>query len=157
MTTSHQAATSQTVFLERDRRVEPLACAALIGAAVAGVVVFFPAEGRVLGPLHLGVDALLGQASFLLPLGSLFVGVLLAIRGVRPSVPLPTRRLIGVALLAVAVLPAERLLGYSTGLAGDALAGLMLESLGPALTIVATLLLICVGASLALALKRAAR
>src|SRR5712691_10900174 len=107
---------THTFTPERDKRAEPLAAWALIAAAVAAVVVYAPPEGRVLAPLHEAVATLLGQASFVLPVGLAFVGVLLAIRRVRPSVALPTRRLTGLALLAIAVLPAERLLGYSTGL-----------------------------------------
>jgi uncharacterized membrane protein YeaQ/YmgE (transglycosylase-associated protein family) len=144
---------SQTVPPDQDRRVARLAATALIAAAVAAVVVFFPAEGRVLAPVHAAIEELLGRASFLLPLGLLFVGVLLAVRRVRPSVALPTRRLLGVALLAVAVLPAEHLLGYSTGLVGEWLAGVLLETLGPPLTIVITLVLVAIGAILALSIK----
>jgi hypothetical protein len=144
---------SQTVPPDQDRRVARLAATALIAAAVAAVVVFFPAEGRVLAPVHAAIEELLGRASFLLPLGLLFVGVLLAVHRARPSVALPTRRLLGVALLAVAVLPAERLLGYSTGLLGERFAGFLLETLGPPLTIVVTLILVAVGALLALWVK----
>jgi 4TM region of DNA translocase FtsK/SpoIIIE len=143
-TSQHQVAT------ERDPAIEPLACLALLTGAVASVVVFAPAEGRILAPVHEAVAALLGQASFVLPLGLLFVGVLLGIRRVRPFVALPTRRLTGVALLAVAVLPAERLLGYSTGLLGDWLAGFLLEVFGPAVTVLVTLAVVVVGATLAL-------
>jgi uncharacterized membrane protein YwaF len=102
--------------------------------------------------VHAAVAALLGQASFLLPLGLVFVGVLLAIRRVRPSVALPTRRLTGLALLAIAVLVAERLLGYSTGFIGDWLAGFLLDVLGPPLTVIVTLMVVAVGATLALAI-----
>ena len=126
---------------------------ALMAAAVAFVVVFAPPEGRILAPLHEALAALLGQASFVLPLGLVFVGVLLAICRVRPSVALPTRRLTGLALLAIAVLPAERLLGYSTGLIGDWLAGFLLDVLGPPLTVIVTLVVVAVGALLALALS----
>jgi uncharacterized membrane protein YeaQ/YmgE (transglycosylase-associated protein family) len=120
---------------------------------VAAVVVFAPAEGRILAPVHEAVAALLGQASFVLPLGLVFVGVLLAIRRVRPSAALPTRRLTGLALLAIAVLPAERLLGYSTGLLGDWLAGFLVDVLGPPVTILVTLVVVVVGATLALAIR----
>ena len=143
-TSQHQVAT------ERDPAIELLAYLALLTGAVASVVVFAPAEGRVLAPVHEAVAALLGQASFVLPLALLFVGVLLAIRRVRPSVALPTRRLTGVALLAIAVLPAERLLGYSTGLLGDWLAGFLVEVFGPAVTVLVTLAVVVVGATLAL-------
>jgi len=115
--------------------------------------VYAPPEGRILAPLHDAVAALLGQASFVLPLGLVFVGVLLAIRRVRPSVALPTGRLAGLALLAIAVLPAERLLGYSTGLIGDWLAGFLVDILGPPLTVVVTLVVVAVGATLAMAVR----
>jgi len=127
--------------------------AALMAAAVAAVVVFAPPEGRILAPVHEAVALLLGQASFVLPLGLVFVGVLLAIRRVRPSVALPTRRLTGLALLAIAVLPAERLLGYSTGSIGDWLAGYLLDVFGPPLTVIVTLVVVGVGATLALAIR----
>ena len=96
---------------------------------------------------------LLGQASFVLPLGLAFVGALLAIRRVRPSTALPTRRLTGLALLAIAVLPAERLLGYSTGLIGDWLAGFLLDIFGRPLTAFVTLVVVAVGATLAMAVR----
>ena len=126
---------------------------ALVAGAMAAVVVFFPAEGRVLAPLHAGVERLLGQAGFLLPLGLVFVGLVLAIRRVRPSMTLPTRRLTGLALLALAVLPAERLLGYSTGVLGDRVTGLLLNVLGAPLTVALTLVVVVAGAGLALAIN----
>ena len=126
---------------------------ALVSGAMAAVVVFFPAEGRVLAPLHEGVERLLGQAGFLLPLGLVFVGLVLAIRRVRPSMTLPTRRLTGLALLALAVLPAERLLGYSTGVLGDRVTGLLLNVLGAPLTVTLTLVVVVAGAGLALAIN----
>lgn len=144
-------ATSQHhVSTERDPAIEPLAYLVLLTGAIASVVVFAPAEGRILAPVHEAVAALLGQASFVLPLGLVFVGVLLVICRVRPSLALPTRRLTGVALLAIAVLPAERLLGYSTGLLGDWLAGFLVEVFGPAVTVLVTLAVVVVGAALAL-------
>jgi hypothetical protein len=127
--------------------------ATLFAGAVAAVVVFLPAEGRVLAPLHDNVERLLGQASFLLPLGLVFVGLVLATRLVRPSVALPTRRLTGLALLALAVLPAERLLGYPTGVLGDWVTGFLLDVLGAPLAVTLTLVVVVGGAILALAIK----
>jgi hypothetical protein len=77
----------------------------------------------------------------------------LTIRRVRPAVALPTRRLAGLALLALAVLPAERLLGYSTGALGEWLTGLLLEVLGGPLTVTLTLVVVVAGAVLALAVS----
>ena len=76
-----------------------------------------------------------------------------SIRRVRPSTALPTRRLTGLALLAIAVLPAERLLGYSTGLIGDWLAGFLLDIFGRPLTAFVTLVVVAVGATLAMAVR----
>ena len=126
---------------------------ALVSGAMAAVVVFFPAEGRVLAPLHEGVERLLGQAGFLLPVGLAFVGLVLAIRRVRPGAALPTRRLAGLALLALAVLPAERLLGHSTGALGEWLTAFLLDLLGGPLTVALTLVVVVAGASLALAVN----
>jgi hypothetical protein len=135
---------------DRYPRVELLGSAALIAAAATTVVVAFPAEGRVLAPLHAGVEALLGKASFLLPVGLVFVGVMLLVHQRRPDLRLPIRRLVGLGLLAIAVLPTERLLGSSTGLVGEWLADFMLGTLGRPLTIVIFLVLVAVGAILAL-------
>jgi hypothetical protein len=125
-----------------------LAGAALVAAAFAAVIVFLPPEGRVMVPLHTAVDTLLGGASFLLPLALLFVGVVLLVRRRRPDVVLPTRRLVGVGVLAIAVFPSERLLGGSTGLIGDWLEGLLIDLLGGPATVVLLLLLVGVGAAL---------
>lgn len=134
---------------ERSRRDERLAAWTVIGAAVASVVVFMPPEGRVLTPVHDAVVTLLGAASFLLPIGLLLLGVLFAVRERRPGLKLPARRLVGLVLLALALLPAERLLGDTTGVIGEWLATLLLDLLGGPIAVVLLLLLVVVGAGLA--------
>src|SRR5947207_2779321 len=60
---------SRYVLVSRDQRAEAVALIAAFCAAVASVVVFFPAEGRVLVPVHATIEFLLGRMSFVLPLG----------------------------------------------------------------------------------------
>jgi hypothetical protein len=124
-----------------------------IAASVAAVIVFFPAEGRVLTPLHDVLGALLGQAVFIVPLGLALVGALALVRYARPGVGLPRRRLVGLALIAMAVLPGERLLGDSTGLVGDWLTTFLVELAGEPITVVIVLITLAVGAVLVLDLR----
>lgn len=120
----------------------------MVIAAFAAVVVFFPAEGRVLVPLHTIVDELLGQAAFLLPLGLTLIGVLALVRRMFPGYSLPGSRLAGVAVLAIALLVGEPLLGDSTGLIGDWLTGFLTELLGAPITGALTLVLVAAGIAL---------
>jgi DNA translocase FtsK/SpoIIIE-like protein len=123
----------------------PGALAALVLAAVAAVIVFLPPEGRIAAPLHAAVWALLGQASFMLPVGLAFVGLVSIVNTLRPNVPLPRRRLAGMGLIAAGLLPIEHLLsngGEGTGLVGRWLSSTLLELLagpGTLLVLVAVL------------------
>jgi DNA translocase FtsK/SpoIIIE-like protein len=90
------------------------------------VIVFLPPEGRISAPLHDALDLLLGRATFMLPLGLAFVGVLLLVRRARPAAELQRRRLVGVGLVAVSVLAAEHLL--ANGSQGSGLVGAWLSS-----------------------------
>jgi hypothetical protein len=137
----------------RPARREQLSAASLIGAALAAVVVFFPPEGRIMAPLHRAVEASLGGAAFLVPVGLALVGVLSVTRQRCPEARLPIRRLIGLGLLALALVPAEGLLGQPTGLLGAWLASLLSANVGTPLTVVLLLLLVSAGAVLAFNLR----
>jgi hypothetical protein len=147
-------AVSHTFSPERQRRVELLASLALLLAAIAAVIVFLPAEGRLLVPLHAAVEALLGQATFVLPLSLALAGALGLVRWARPDLALPARRLIGLGLLLLAVLPAEDLLGRSTGLLGEWLSRFLIELLGLPLAVALLLGLLGLGAALTFPLDR---
>jgi DNA translocase FtsK/SpoIIIE-like protein len=112
------------------RQAPPLV--AFVLAAFFAVIIFLPPAGRIGVPLHDALVSLLGRATFMLPLALLFVGVVLVIRAVRPATPLPHRRLAGIGLLALAVLPSEQLLenGTSTGLIGLWLSTWLLDLIG---------------------------
>jgi hypothetical protein len=145
---------SHTFSPEADRRAEALAAAATLVAAIMAVVVFFPAEGRVLAPLHAVLDALLGQATFILPAGVALTGGIAFARRARPGLPLPRRRLAGLAVITIALLPAERLLGQSTGLVGEWFTGFLLALFGTPLAIVFTVALIAIGFVLTFDVRR---
>jgi hypothetical protein len=142
---------SHTFTPERDARLEGFAGAAIISAAVAAVVVFFPPEGRIEAPVHDALVALLGQDAFLVPIAFIIVGILCLFRISRPDVAVPWRRIGGVALLTLALFPGQKLLGASTGLVGDALASAFVGLIGTPLTVV--LLLVLVGAGSALVFR----
>lgn len=144
---------SHTFLPERDRQAQTLAATAILIAAFTAVVVFFPAEGHVLVPLHSVVVELLGHAAFLLPLGLALVGCLALLRRAFPHYNLPPRRLAGVGLLVIALLAGEPLFGSSTGLLGDWLSGFLTDLLGAPTTIALTLLLVAVGAVFVFDLK----
>jgi hypothetical protein len=134
----------------RSRQAPPLL--AFILAAFFGVIIFLPPEGRIGVPLHDGLVVLLGRAAYLLPVALVFAGVLLVVRAVRPSVPLPWRRLVGTGLLALGVLPSEYLLGSgesSTGLVGHWLSTWLLELVGGPATTVVLVIVLGLGALLA--------
>ncbi|MBV8717627.1 MAG: hypothetical protein JO020_26295 [Chloroflexi bacterium] len=145
---------SHTFSPEADRRAETLGAIAILGAAVLSVIVFFPAEGRVLVPLHDVMDALLGQATFVLPLGCALAAALGYARRTRPGVALPRRRLAGLGLITIALLPAEHLLGQSTGLVGQWFTGFLLDLLGAPVAIAFITALAAVGALLAFDVRR---
>jgi hypothetical protein len=140
---------SLTFSPEGDRRAEALAAMAILAAALLSVILFFPAEGRVLVPLHTIVQALLGQVSFTIPLALALTGALAFARRSRPTLPLPRRRLAGLALITIALLPAERLLGQSTGLVGEWFTGFLLDLLGAPIAILFTIALVSLGVLLA--------
>jgi hypothetical protein len=139
---------SHTFSPEADRRAEALAAAASLVAAVLAIVAFFPPEGLVLAPLRSVLDGLLGHATFVLPLGLALAGAIAFVRRVRPNLVLPRRRLIGLGLITIALLPADQLLGQSTGLVGEWFTGFLLELLGAPLTIVGITALVAVGVAL---------
>jgi hypothetical protein len=133
---------------------------ALLLAGFLAVIVFIPSEGRVAAPLHAGLDALLGRAAFLLPLGLAFVGTLVLVRRLRPTVRMPARRLAGIGATFIAVLAIEHLLPRAandagTGLIGQWLSTLMLDLLGGPGTSLALALLLGLGIALTFDLKPA--
>jgi hypothetical protein len=132
-----------------DRRTEALALCATFLTAIMLVLVFFPAEGRVLVPMHAALGALLGQTAFVLPLGLALVSGLAFARRLQPTLTFPRWRLVGLGLITIALLPADRLLGQSTGLVGDYLTGSLVSVLGGPLTIALTCVLVTVGSALA--------
>jgi hypothetical protein len=134
---------------ERDGHAQALAGVGLVLA----VVVFFLAEGRLLLPMHQALEALLGQATFLLPLGLGLAGVVGLVRRAQPNVVLPIRRLGGLAVIALALLPGERLLGESTGILGNWLTGLLLELLGGPLSVALILIVLGIGVVLTFGVK----
>jgi len=146
----------------RKSQLGGVAAACLLLAALCAVIVFLPAEGRISAPLHDAIDILLGRASFMLPLALAFVGVVLIVRQLRPTVRLPRRRLIGITLIAVDVVASEHLLAGGrdgTGLIGNWLTVWLLDLLGPPLTIALLIAVIGAGGLLAfnVRLTRAAR
>jgi hypothetical protein len=119
-------------------------------------MIFLPPEGRIGVPLHDGMVLLLGRATFMLPLALVVAGVLFVVRGLRPSTPLPRRRLAGVGLMALAVLPSEHLLGNAdqgTGLIGQWLSTWLLDLLGGPGTLVLLVAVLGLGALLAFDVK----
>jgi chromate transport protein ChrA len=113
----------------------------LLLAAFCAVIVFFPPEGRVAGPLHEFLWVLLGGATFMLPLALAVVGFIQVLHTVRPDVPLPRRRFAGVAIIAIAVAASENLIasaraGTGTGLIGEWLSASLLDLFGGPLTTV---------------------
>jgi hypothetical protein len=139
---------SHTFSPEADRRAEALGATAGLLAAVLIVVVFLPPEGRVLTPFHEVLDGLLGHTTFLLPVGAALAAALAFVRRARPHTPFPTRRLVGLGLITIALVPAEDLLGQSTGLVGEWFTGFLLELLGAPVTIAFITTLIALGVTL---------
>jgi hypothetical protein len=104
-----------------------LAVVALGLAGLLAVVMFLPAEGWLATPLHVGLVALLGQTAFVLPIGLLLGSLVMLQR----HTPVPRRKLIGLGLLALSVLPAEQFVApNSAGLIGEWLAGVILGAVG---------------------------
>jgi len=138
---------------ERDRRIESLTGGTLLLAAVVAVVVFWPPEGWVMAPVHNAFDTLLGRATFLVPLGLGLAGALGLVRLARPGVTVPRRRLVGLAVIALALVPCERLLGGSTGLIGEWLTTFLLGLVGGPLTVALIVILVGLGVALAFDLR----
>ncbi|HLZ27868.1 MAG TPA: DNA translocase FtsK 4TM domain-containing protein [Chloroflexota bacterium] len=136
------------------RQAPPLVAFTL--AAFFAVMIFLPPEGRIGVPLHDGLGLLLGRATFMVPVTLTLAGVLLVVRALRPSMPLPRRRLAGIGLLALAVLPSEHLLGSTddgTGLIGKWLSTWLLDLLGGPGTLVLLLAVLGLGVLLAFDVK----
>ena len=144
---------SHTFSPEADRRAEALALFATLLASLFAVIVFFPAEGIVLTPLHHTIDGLLGGIAFTLPLGFSLVGGIAFARRTRPNLPLPRRRLVGLGLITIGMLPADHLLGQSTGMVGEWFTGFLLALLGVPVAVALTLGLLMAGSALAFDLK----
>jgi hypothetical protein len=144
---------SVTFSPETDRRTEAFALTALFLGAVAAVIVFFPPEGRVLVPLHAGLSRLLGQAAFVVPLGLAIAATIGFVRYARPMFGVPRRRLVGLGVITIALLPAEHLLGQSTGLVGQWFTGFLLGLVGVPVTVALTLCLVMLGSALAFNLE----
>jgi hypothetical protein len=144
---------SVTFSPETDRRTEAFTLTALFCAAVAAVVVFFPPEGQVLVPVHDGLSGLLGQITFVVPLGLALASSVGLVRHVRPGFGLPKGRLLGLGVIAMALMPAEHLMGQSTGLVGDWFTSFLTELLGGPLTVALILALVTLGSALAFNLK----
>lgn len=142
---------THTFSAEHDARLEGTAAALLLLAAVASVIAFFPPEGRLLAPLHDGLARLLGGATFLVPLGLVFAASLTVVRRARPALAMPRRRrFAGLALLALALLAGQSLLGQSRGLVGDWLVTSMRELIGSPLTVLLIVIVLALGTGLAL-------
>jgi hypothetical protein len=129
----------------------------LVGAFCA-VIVFFPPEGRVAGPLHELLGVLLGRATFILPLALTVAGLILILLDQRPALTLPRRRLAGVGLIALAVAASENIIAngradLGTGLVGEWLSASLLDLFGGPLTIVLLAVLLGTGVLLAFDLK----
>ncbi len=129
---------------------------ALFLAAVVAVIAFFPAEGRVMVPLHNALDGLLGRATFVVPFGLALTGVIALARRARPDLRVPRRRLIGLGVLALAVLPSDRLLGASTGVIGEWLTAFLVDLVGGPLTVALVVAVVSAGAVLTFGVRKLA-
>jgi hypothetical protein len=129
---------------------------ALLLAAFSSVIIFLPPEGRIAVPLHDALGVLLGRATFMLPLALAFVGLVSIVSALRPNVALPRRRLVGVALIAIAIPPSEHLLGSGgdgTGLIGNWLSSSLLDLVGGPLTLLVLVSVLGLGTLLAFDLR----
>jgi hypothetical protein len=127
------------------RATDGVAVLALGLGCFLGVIVLLPPEGRIAGPVHEGVGRLLGHFSFLLPLALVGLGVVALVPGLVSS-----WRLAGIALVIVAGLPTAHLLRLGSGLVGEWLGNVLLDTLGGPVTAVVLLALVGVGSLLAL-------
>jgi hypothetical protein len=133
-----------------------MATGTLILAAVAAVIVFFPAEGQVMAPLHNALDVLLGAAAFVIPLGLALAGALCLARYARPQLNLPKRRFAGLALMALSVIAGDRLLGASTGVVGEWFTQWLIDLIGGPLTAVLVVGFLSAGAVLTFDVRKVA-
>jgi hypothetical protein len=141
---------------EPETRTTSVAAASLLLAAFLAVIVFLPGEGRIAAPLHDALNVLLGRAAFMLPLALAFLGVLLVVRRFQPRVAFPRRRIGGVALIALTVLPFEHLLGgeqSGSGAIGRWLSSTLIELFGEAAALLLLLVLLGFGILLAFNVK----
>ena len=130
----------------------------LLVAAFCAVIVFFPPEGRVAGPLHEFLGVMLGRAAFMLPVSLAVAGIILILLDQRPNLRLPRRRLAGVGLIALAVAASENMIAngrpdIGTGLVGEWLSASLLDLFGAPFTIVLLAVLLGTGVLLAFDLK----
>ncbi|MBV9356302.1 MAG: DNA translocase FtsK 4TM domain-containing protein [Chloroflexi bacterium] len=135
---------------------EASATVAVLLGLLAAVAVFVPADGRLSLVLHDEAERLLGHGSFLVPATLLIAGVLVLVHRFAPDVTLPLRRLVGLALVVLAALPAMQMLspsGAGTGLVGAWLATSLLDWLGAPVTTLMLLALIVLGGLLAVELS----
>jgi hypothetical protein len=147
---------SQTFTPASDTHDDSLAAGSLLLAAFLTVIIFLPGEGRIAGPLHDALYVLLGRAAFMLPLGLALFGALLIVRRLRPGIAFPRRRIAGVGLLALAVLPSEHLLGgdqAGTGAIGQWLLSTFVDLFGEAATLLILVVLLGAGIRLAFDVK----
>jgi type IV secretory pathway VirB2 component (pilin) len=145
---------SHTFSPQADRRAAGLGGTAALAAAVLVVVVFLPPEGLVLTPIHAVLDGLLGRATFVLPVAFVLLSALAFTRRARPQTPIPRRRLAGLVLITIALIPADRLLGQSTGLVGEWFTGFLLDLFGPVVAVVLVIMLVIAGIALTFDLTR---
>jgi len=122
----------------------------LLVAAFCAVIVFFPPEGRVAGPLHEFLGVLLGRATFMLPVALAVAGIIRILLDQRPDLTLPRRRLAGVGLIALAVAASENLIANGrpetgSGLVGEWLSASLLDLFGWPFTIVLLAVLLSTG------------
>jgi hypothetical protein len=147
---------SQPLPQDAETHTNSAAAGSLLLAAFLAVIIFLPGEGRVAAPLHDALSVLLGRAAFMLPLALAFVGVLLVVRRLRPGIALPRRRIAGVVLIALSVLPVEHLLGgeqAGSGAVGQWLSATLIDLFGAAAALLLLLVLLGFGILLAFNLK----
>jgi hypothetical protein len=112
-------------------------------------LLLLPTDGRLATPVRDGLWQLLGRAALGLPVGMVLVGVLALYRSLVPSAALPTSRLLGLALLVAAVVPAQHFVELgASGVAGQAVGALLLDLLGGVGTALLLGLLLVIGALL---------
>jgi hypothetical protein len=132
---------------------EGVAALAMVLGLLSAIVVIVPADGRVSVALHDVLAQGLGRATFMVPVVLFAAGVLTLVHRFAPNVPLPMGRLLGLALIGLAALPAEQLLagsGEGTGRIGQVLAASLIEWFGGPATVALLAAGVLVGVLLAL-------